>query len=96
MQQLEGPATKIYNYVLGGFREKKNEEKDDWQQMLAQVPIFKKKNLSKKKKNWTPCVICLSTSERGLANVSCKEPESDHLRRCGPSSLHGKRSALLW
>ena len=40
MPQPEGPTTKMYNYVLGGFREKK---KKDWQKMLAQVPIFKKK-----------------------------------------------------
>ena len=49
MPQLEGLTTKIYNYVLGGFGEKKQEKKkEDWQQLLAQVPIFKKK--SKKKK----------------------------------------------
>ena len=42
MAQPEGPATRIYSYVLGGFGEKK-EEKKDWQQMLAQLPIFKKK-----------------------------------------------------
>ena len=35
--QLEGPTTGTYNYVLGGFEEKKKEEKkEDWQQMLAQ------------------------------------------------------------
>ena len=44
MPQLEGPATKVYNYILGGFGEKKQEKKDDWQQLLTQVPIFKKKN----------------------------------------------------
>ncbi len=27
MPQLEGPTTKIYNYVLGGFGEKKQENK---------------------------------------------------------------------
>ena len=27
MPQLEGPTTKIYNYVLGGFGEKKKEKK---------------------------------------------------------------------
>ena len=27
MPQLEGPATKIYNYVLGGFGEIKQKEK---------------------------------------------------------------------
>ena len=41
--QPEGPTTRIYNYALGGFGEKKKKEKDDWQQMLAQEPIFKKK-----------------------------------------------------
>ena len=41
MPQPKGPTTKIYNYVLGGFGEKK--QKKDWQQLLAQVPIFKKK-----------------------------------------------------
>ena len=44
MPQLEGPATKIHNYVLGGLGEKKQrgKRKEDWQQLLAQVPIFKK------------------------------------------------------
>ena len=43
--QLEGPATKIYNYVRGGGvgGEIKEKKKKDWQQLLAQVPIFKKK-----------------------------------------------------
>ena len=41
--QLEGPTTRIYNHVLGGFGEKKKGNKKDWQQMLAQVPILKKK-----------------------------------------------------
>ena len=51
MPQLEGPTTKIYNYVLGGFGEgkKKQEKKEkDWQQLLAQVPIFKKKKTKNK------------------------------------------------
>ena len=47
MPQLEGPATKIYNYVPGGFGEIKQGGKKrkikDWQQLLAQVPIFKEK-----------------------------------------------------
>ena len=43
MPQLEGGATKIYNYVLGGFGEIKQEKQKDWQQLLAQVPIFKEK-----------------------------------------------------
>ena len=42
MAQPEGPTTKIYNYLLRGFGEKKKKEKEDWQQMLAKVPIFKK------------------------------------------------------
>ena len=46
MPQLEGPTTKIYNYVLQGFGEKKQKKKkkeeEDWQQLLAEVPIFKK------------------------------------------------------
>ena len=44
MLQLEGHTSKIYNYVLGRFGEKKlKKEKNDWQQLLAQVPILKKK-----------------------------------------------------
>ena len=47
MPQLEGPTTKIYNYVLGEFGEKKKKEKKiEWQQLLAQVLIFKKKKVS--------------------------------------------------
>ena len=49
MPQLEGPTTRIYNYVLGDFGEKKGEKKEDHQQMLAQVPVFKKK---RKKALW--------------------------------------------
>src|SRR3712207_7195740 len=41
MPQLEGHTTRIYNYVLGGFGEKKRgkkrKKKEDWQQLLAQV-----------------------------------------------------------
>ena len=43
MPHLEGPATKIYNSVLGGVSERRRRGKRDWQQLLAQVPIFKKK-----------------------------------------------------
>ena len=61
MPQLEGTTTKIYNYVLGGFGEKKqNRKKKDWQQLLAQVPIFKEESTAKstegrnfkEKKSW--------------------------------------------
>ena len=44
--QIEGPTSEIYNYVLGGFGEKKQKEKnkkEDWQQLLGQVPILKKR-----------------------------------------------------
>ena len=43
MPQLEGPTTKIYNYVWGGWGDKAGKKKKDWQQLLAQVPILKKK-----------------------------------------------------
>ena len=43
MPQLEEPATKMYNYVPGGFGEIKQKKEKDWQQQLAQVPILKKK-----------------------------------------------------
>ena len=50
--QLEGPTTRIYNYVVGGFGEMninlKNKKQKDWQQMLAQVPIFIKEKESMK------------------------------------------------
>ena len=42
MAQPEALTTTIYNYVLGVFGEKKKKKKD-WQQMLAQVPIFREK-----------------------------------------------------
>ena len=64
MAQLDRPTTRIYNYILADFGEKKRKErrkkkekeeveeeeeeeekkktKENWQQMLAQVPIFKK------------------------------------------------------
>ena len=38
----EGPTARIYNYVLVDFGEKKKKTEEDWQQMLARVPIFKK------------------------------------------------------
>ena len=40
MPRLEGPTAKIYNYVLGGIWGEKAERKKNWQQLLAQVPIF--------------------------------------------------------
>ena len=41
--EMYSTARRIYNYVLGGFEDKK-EKKGNWQQMLAQVSIFKKKH----------------------------------------------------
>ena len=43
MAQPEGPTTRMYNYVLGLWGEEEEKKKEDWQQMLAQVPSFKKK-----------------------------------------------------
>ena len=43
----EGPTTRIYNYVLGDFGEKKKKKKIDLQQMLAQVPKTTKKEQEK-------------------------------------------------
>ena len=45
--QAEGPTTRMYNYVLGGFGEKK-EKKKRWATELAQVLIFKKKRTCRK------------------------------------------------
>ena len=42
--QPEGPTARIYNYVLGAVAEKKKKKnKEDWQKMLAQVLILKKR-----------------------------------------------------
>ena len=38
----EGPTTRIYNHVLGALGRRRKKE-EDWQELLAQVPIFKKK-----------------------------------------------------
>ena len=47
MPQLGGATTKIYTTMYWGglgrkSRKKKKEKNEDWQQVLAQVPIFKK------------------------------------------------------
>ena len=47
VRQPEALTTRIHNYVLGSFGEKKKKKKTDWQQLLAQVPIFKKKKRKK-------------------------------------------------
>ena len=49
MPQLEGPATGMYNYLPRArvgrevWGDKAEKKKKDWQPLLAQVPIFKKK-----------------------------------------------------
>ena len=44
--QPEELTTRIHNYVLGDFGKKeKKKKKEDGQQMLAQVPIFKRKKI---------------------------------------------------
>ena len=46
--QLEGCATQIYNRVRGQvWGDKAGKKKKDWQQLLAQVPIFKKNKKNK-------------------------------------------------
>ena len=54
MPQLEGPTTKIYNYVPGHFGEKKQKEKKKrkahWQELLAQVPILRENRKRTKRK----------------------------------------------
>ena len=60
MPQLEGPTTKIYNYVLGGFGEKKQKEK---KKRLATV-ISSGANLYKKKKEPFCCVLGPETGQR--------------------------------
>ena len=44
--QPEGPTTRINNCILRDLGEKNKKKKnEDWEQMLAQVPIFKKKKI---------------------------------------------------
>ena len=52
MPQLEGPTTNNIQLCTGGLWGEGGGEEEDWQQMLAQVPIFKKKiNIFMPKKN---------------------------------------------
>ena len=57
MPQLEGPTSKIYNYVRGRFGEKKQEKNIYWQQLLAQVPIFKKRKMQLPYLHPHPCSL---------------------------------------
>ena len=71
--QLEGRATKIYNCVQGGFGEIKQEKKKDWQQLLAQVLIFKNKKLVQQRAH----------DERQRSEVSTRKEDG----RVNPSPL---------
>ena len=42
-EELEGLASKIYNYVLGLWGEKKKNKEEDWQQLLAEGQSSSKK-----------------------------------------------------
>ena len=42
--QPEGPTTGIYNYALKALEKEEKKKEEDWQQILAQAPIYKKKN----------------------------------------------------
>ena len=44
----------MYSYVLGIRGEKKDKKKADWQQLLPQVPIFKRKKGKLKYKCYKP------------------------------------------
>ena len=54
----------VYNYVLGGFGEKKEKKKEVCQQMLAQVLIFKKKSRINKK--FVAAFFMLANTESNL------------------------------
>ena len=49
-EELEEPTTRIYNYVLGSFEEKKKGR--DWQQMLAQGQSSSLKKQKKERENF--------------------------------------------
>ena len=44
MPQLEGPQLKYAAMYWGDLGSKSRKKKENWQQLLAQVPIFKKQN----------------------------------------------------
>ena len=49
MPQLEGPTTKVYNYVLGGFGEKNQGGQNDYITKTCFSP-WKKKKVAKRKR----------------------------------------------
>ena len=64
--QPEALTTRRYNYVPGGFGEKKKKKKKDWQQMLAQVSVFKKKDLLGRETQKGFCRLVFSAILPGL------------------------------
>ena len=52
MTQLEGPTTKIYNYVLGGFGEKKQEKKRLATVVSSGADLEKKKREKQLESTW--------------------------------------------
>src|SRR3712207_7721834 len=69
---LEEPATRIYNYVLSGFGEKKKEA--DWQQMLAQGQSSSKKRsestrLNSSHANISYAVFCLKKKKKKITTA---------------------------
>ena len=68
MPQLEGPTTKNIQLCTGGLGGEKAGAggKEDWQQLLAQVPIFKKKRRKGSKKKVIvplPLILDLNAEE---------------------------------
>ena len=72
--QAEGPTNRIYNYVLGDFEEeKKKKEKEKWQQMLANVPIFKRKTKEFEAAADSVVEKTLNYKSEHLSSISCSE-----------------------
>ena len=68
MPQLEGPSTRMYNYVMGGFGEKKKILATD----VGSGPILKKENAEHTRSHThSPCLLCvyrLATAIKRLHN----------------------------
>ena len=67
MPQLEGPTTKNTQLCAGGIwgEEEKRKRKEDWQQLLAQVPILEKQKIK-----------CVLKKGKHLAEVQRKAKKS--------------------
>ena len=64
MPQLEGPTTRIYNYVLEGFGEKKEKKEEDWQHVSSGA------NLKEKRRN--EVILPLLVANCSLCDFRCK------------------------